>query len=164
MATEGGGAMINQAIHTIDLLCHFLGKPVSLTATTSNHHLKGIIEVEDSCEGRITFESGRLANFYATTSFNTRDCTELCLITKNHRIDIREPYIYLDGRPVDDFEIEDSEYVGKMCYGHGHKYAIADFYDALAEGHAVPVSLESAQYALRIILAAYASNGEVTEI
>ena len=40
METEGGGVMINQAIHTIDLMCQILGVPRSVCATVSNHHLK----------------------------------------------------------------------------------------------------------------------------
>ena len=91
-ATECGGVMINQAIHTIDLLTVFMGRPVSLCATTANHHLKGIIEVEDSCEGMIRFENGKYANFYATTAFHGTDSTEIFLLTRRGRkIEIRSP-------------------------------------------------------------------------
>ena len=156
MKTEGGGVMINQAIHTIDLLCQFLGKPVTICATKANHHLKGIIDVEDTCEGIIGFDSGKYGNFYTTTSFRKKDCTEVCLITKNHEIVIKNPYLYVDGKSVD-LEIP-TEYVGKACYGAGHNTVIADFYSAIENGTEVPVSLESAQYAVKILLAAYKSN------
>lgn len=155
MKTEGGGVMINQAIHTIDLLCQFLGKPVSVCATKANHHLKGVIEVEDTCEGVIGFDTGKFANFYTTTSFRMRDCTEVCLQTKNHEIIIRNPYMYVDGVSVD-IDLP-TEQVGKACYGAGHNTLIADFYDAIENGTDVPVSLESAQYAVRILLGAYRS-------
>ena len=155
MKTEGGGVMINQAIHTIDLLCYYLGKPVSICATKANHHLKGIVDVEDMCEGVISFNTGKYANFYTTTAFRKRDCTEVCLITKNHEIIIRNPYLYVDGVSVD-LEIP-TEYVGKACYGAGHNTVIEDFYKAIENGTDVPVSLESAQYAIRILLAAYES-------
>ena len=156
LKTEGGGVMINQAIHTIDLICQFLGKPTTICATKANHHLKGVIDVEDSCEGVIGFDTGKHASFYATTAFHKRDCTEVCLITKNHEIIIRNPYLYVDGVAVD-LEIP-TEYVGKACYGAGHNTLIEDFYTAIENGTDVPVSLESAQYAVRILLAAYKSN------
>ena len=51
--------LINQSIHTLDLLCYLLGDPVQVSATTANHHLQGVIEVEDSAEAYITFAGDR---------------------------------------------------------------------------------------------------------
>lgn len=42
--------MINQSVHTLDLLAYFLGTPLAVEAGIQNHHLKGIIEVEDTME------------------------------------------------------------------------------------------------------------------
>ena len=39
LKTEGGGVLINQSIHTLDLLVQFLGKPTHAEVTMSNHHL-----------------------------------------------------------------------------------------------------------------------------
>lgn len=161
-ATEGGGVMINQAIHTIDLVCQFLGTPKKLWATKANHHLKDIIEVEDTCEGMIEFESGRYGNFYATTSFHGWDSTKIFILTKNHKLEIAPPALYIDGEK---FEIENEPaHVGKACYGNGHYVLIEKFYSALQNGDAMPVSLESAQYAVRVLLAAYKSNDQETLI
>ena len=161
-ATEGGGVMINQAIHSIDMLTLFLGKPVSVCATKSNHHLKGIIEVEDSCEGVIEFEGGKKANFYATTSAGVRDHTALTVMTKNHTVRIEPPELYIDGNHIP-FEKEIAA-VGKQCYGNGHYKIIPMFYDAIENGKEMPVTAESAQYAVRILLTAYKSNDEKTII
>jgi len=51
-ATEGGGALINQAIHTLDLVIGFLGKPDVAEATMANHRLRGVIE--DGVSGILT--------------------------------------------------------------------------------------------------------------
>ncbi len=156
--TEGGGVMINQAIHTIDLLTLFLGKPKKLWATKSNHHLKGIIDCEDSCEGLIEFENGKRGNFYATTSFAGGDKTILYIKTQNHKIELSYPALIVDGKVLDvDFN---HSFIGKECYGTGHPFLIKKFYDALANGEPSPVPLSSAQYAVRILLAAYRSNDE----
>jgi len=155
-ATEGGGVMINQAIHSLDLLTIFLGKPTSVCATTANHHLKGIIEVEDSCEGVITFEGGKRANFYATTAAVGADFTTVTISTKNHLIRLDLPNMTVDGKFIS-FEHEHHT-VGKECYGNGHVKLISEFYSALSSGGEMPVTLESAQYAVRILLAAYKSH------
>lgn len=163
-ATEGGGVMINQAIHCLDLLCLFLGRPLSVCATTANHHLKGVIEVEDACEGVIGFENGRQANFYATTAFPGGDSTELLLVTKHHKIEIRSPYLYLDGVQVCEESLTNCDYVGKECYGNGHRTLIRAFYRALADGTEMPVTPDSAKDAVRILLAAYRSHDKTVTL
>jgi len=163
-ATEGGGVMINQAIHTLDLLCYYLGTPKSVMANVANHHLKDVIEVEDSAEGIISFENGKKANFYVTTAFEGRDATILYLVTeKKRRIQVQYSAVYVDGEKIDDPSL-DSDFVGKECYGNGHTYLIAKYYDALSSGKEMPVTLASAQYALRILLASYKSNNNDTQI
>ena len=67
LATEGGGVLINQAVHTLDLLSDLLGKPDWIDASLSNHHLKGLIEVEDTLEAYIRFGE-KVACFYATNA------------------------------------------------------------------------------------------------
>jgi len=157
MKTEGGGVMINQAIHTIDLLHIIMGKPISVTATKSNHSLKGTIDVEDSCEGLILFEGGGQANFYATNSYRGLDNNYVYIVTKNHKIEIRRDHIYLDDVRIDD-ENGEIPLMGKAVYGIGHRELINRFYEAIKNRSEMPVSLESAQWAVRIILAAYKSN------
>lgn len=161
-ATEGGGVMINQAIHSVDHLINLLGKPVALYATTSNHRHKGIIEVEDTCEGMVEFENGKVGNFFATTAFNGASRTSIFIKTENHMLEIRNASLYIDDKLVE--ETEASKYLGKEVYGDGHVTLIKKFYEAIENSTEMPVTLESAQWPLRLLLAAYESNDERTEI
>ena len=158
MATEGGGVMVNQAIHTIDLLCQCLGKPTEVIATCANHHLKDVNDVEDTCEGIIRFDSGEQASFFATTaSVAQKDITSILLFTAHHTVEIRMPYLYIDAETVEKTE-DDRWFVGKACYGSGHACLIPRFYEALEGGDPMPVSLVSARAAHDIFLAAHRSN------
>ncbi|MBR5219322.1 MAG: Gfo/Idh/MocA family oxidoreductase, partial [Clostridia bacterium] len=56
-ATEGGGVIINQAIHLLDYLCLIGGKPEAVAANIMNFDLPEI-EVEDSCAAHISFKNG----------------------------------------------------------------------------------------------------------
>ncbi len=161
-ATEGGGVMINQAIHAIDLLCRFLGSPSSLRAKTENYHLRGVIEVEDSCDGIIYFDGGKTGNFYATTAAVGMASTVIYMVTAHHRIEVRNYRLFVDGEPVDTSEVE--SYLGKACYGNGHRPLISNFYTALELGEPMPVTPESARDAVDILLAAYRSDGETVKI
>jgi predicted dehydrogenase len=67
LALDGGGALMNQGVHTLDLLLHFLGRPVSVFAYTDRLAHTGI-EVEDVLVALLRFESGALATLHATTA------------------------------------------------------------------------------------------------
>lgn len=157
-ATEGGGVMINQAIHTLDLLCFFLGKPKNISATIANHHLKGVIEVEDSCEGTVEFVSGVRASFFATTAFCGPEQTELFFACGEHTLRLIGEKLFFDDKPI---PIENATTPdGKICYGTGHQVLIRRFYDAILEGKESPIAPESAYLPLSLLLGAYESHGE----
>jgi len=66
-ALDGGGAVMNQAVHTVDLLRWYLGTPVEVVAHAGLlAHER--IEVEDVCTAIVRFESGALATIHATTA------------------------------------------------------------------------------------------------
>lgn len=66
-ALDGGGALMNQGVHTVDLLLWFLGTPVSVSAEIRRLAHDGI-EVEDTAVATVTFESGALGLIHATTA------------------------------------------------------------------------------------------------
>lgn len=66
-ALDGGGALMNQGVHNIDLLLSFLGRPVEVSGQMALLAHRGI-EVEDSVVATIRFESGAVAAVHATTA------------------------------------------------------------------------------------------------
>jgi UDP-N-acetyl-2-amino-2-deoxyglucuronate dehydrogenase len=65
-ALDGGGALINQGVHTLDLLLWLLGDVVRVHARTAT--LVHKIEVEDTAVATLEFSSGALGVFHATTA------------------------------------------------------------------------------------------------
>ncbi len=64
---DGGGSLMNQGIHTVDLLLWLLGTPVDVIARTARlAHER--VEVEDTVAAVLRFESGALATLHATTA------------------------------------------------------------------------------------------------
>jgi predicted dehydrogenase len=64
---DGGGALMNQGVHTLDLLIAALGRPVEVFAYTATlAHER--IEVEDVAAGVVKFESGALGVLHASTA------------------------------------------------------------------------------------------------
>lgn len=63
---DGGGVLMNQGIHLIDLLIWYLGEPVFIQAYAST--LSRNIEVEDTLAALLTFRNGAQATVSATTT------------------------------------------------------------------------------------------------
>lgn len=63
---EGGGVIMNQGIHTIDLLCWMLGRPTVVKGLTKRN--RDYMETEDVGVGVMEFPSGALATLSVTTS------------------------------------------------------------------------------------------------
>lgn len=66
-ALDGGGALMNQGVHTIDLLVWMLGTPTEVFAWTECLAHNGI-EVEDTAVATIRFASGALGVIHGTTA------------------------------------------------------------------------------------------------
>lgn len=66
LVLDGGGALINQGVHTIDLILWLLGDVVRVQARTAT--LLHKIEAEDTAVATLEFTSGALGVFHATTA------------------------------------------------------------------------------------------------
>jgi predicted dehydrogenase len=65
-AGEGGGVLMNQAPHQLDLLCHFVGMPARVFAWTRRllHH----IETEDTVQAALEWPHGALGSLHISTA------------------------------------------------------------------------------------------------
>jgi predicted dehydrogenase len=131
--TAGGGVIINQAIHTLDLLRYFAGSPVVDVKATVSHHGATTAEVEDTAEGVITFENGTRALFYFSINNLEDEDIRVTIKCQNARVESRAGdccIFYRDGRSVRAADEERTKDCGaKACYGSSHAIQIADFYN-----------------------------------
>jgi len=65
-AQDGGGVLMNQGIHLIDLLLWLMGDPVEVQARAATLHRA--VEVEDTLAATLRFADGALATVAATTT------------------------------------------------------------------------------------------------
>jgi len=66
--SDGGGVLMTQAVHNLDLLTWYLGEPVSASARWAQFRHGEVIEVEDTLVGHVAFASGALATISASTA------------------------------------------------------------------------------------------------
>ena len=160
IAREGGGVLINQAIHTLDLLQWFCGMPKALSAFCGNLSLKGAIEVEDTasiiCSGDSKF------TFFATNGGCCDFPVSINIKTDKESISVLKGKV-VTANAVYDFEKDNTVY-GKCCYGTGHLGLMRDFYDCVKSGRKFEIDGYEASKVIKIILATYKSKGDKIDI
>lgn len=133
-ATEGGGLMINQAVHLLDLLCLAGGRIKTISASVSN---KGIpeIEVEDTADALIEFENGVRASFYATNTYPTNESFFLEANMGDSILRYCDGMLWRISRDCTELLERDAPGEGAKTYwGTSHETAIKKFYAALSNG------------------------------
>jgi UDP-N-acetyl-2-amino-2-deoxyglucuronate dehydrogenase len=155
-ATEGGGVLINQAIHTLDLITYFLGRPEEVFASTVNRHLKGVIEVEDTVEAYMKFQ-GAPVLFYASTAFciNSPVFMEIAFEHAMARMEKDILWLNYGDRREERFDFSQSTAFSKDYWGNAHEQCICDFYEALESGRDVPINPENVQDTVEAMFSIY---------
>ena len=134
---EGGGVMIDQAIHSMDLANWFINDEIdTVQAHMANRH-HSIMEVDDTAEGFITYKNGATLGFWAMNNYGCDDPIEIRLCCENGKVvmDYDNAVITLNNGEVfeakttidPDVFYED----GKDYWGFQHIREIADFYHAV---------------------------------
>jgi UDP-N-acetyl-2-amino-2-deoxyglucuronate dehydrogenase len=160
-ALDGGGALMNQGIHTADLLLWLLGpaRRVAARTATALH----AIEVEDTAVALIEFDSGAVATLEATTAafpgYRRRlelTGTEGTVIVEHDRLvaaDLRHPAEdLLASAGVDQNASASSPVVSDA---RGHQRLFEDFFDAIRTKRAPRCSGPEARRSVALVHAIY---------
>ena len=167
-ANDGGGAVMAQAIHGLDLLQWFVGLPAEVFAWTTRR-VYPHIEVEDTAVASLKFANGALGGFEASTAlwpgWSRRH--EICgehgsIVLEDDRIvrwEFREP------RPQDE-AIRAAGQTNALGSGasepgaislEGHRRQLADLVEALRAGRAPALDGHEGRKAVAFVNAIYNS-------
>lgn len=161
---EGGGVIIDQAIHSIDLANWMIDStPVEISSSLHNRNHK-IMAVEDSAEGLIKYENGVLLSFYAMNNYLVDEPIEIRLLCENGKATFSYDdavISYNDGtvetavnKPDNRFEYSG----GKDYWGFQHAVQIRQFYNALQGKEELEISGKEALKIQNIICQIYQNN------
>ena len=151
MEFAGGGVMINQAIHTLDLMQLLAGEITSIKGNV-DQFLDYDIEVEDTVNAIINFENGAKGVFFATIANATNSSVELEVVLEKGMFTIRDSKLYrhVDGELIE--LAEDEKLSGaKHYYGASHAKLIESYYDCLLSDTKDYINIEDAIPSIRII-------------
>lgn len=125
-ATEGGGVLINQAIHTLDMLHYLIGDIKTVQSNISNYSLQDAIEVEDTASAYLEFANGATGIFFATNAHKANSSQDIEIIFEQGTAR------YTGGKLLVNNEVvcEDTIATGEKAYwGNGHSALIHNYYD-----------------------------------
>lgn len=160
-ATEGGSLLINQAIHTLDLMQWFGSGVSRLKGVVDSTLLADEIETEDSAMATMCFNNGARGLFYASNCHASDSPLLLELEFERGLLRLTDNELWqLCGDDRVKLASDASpDGVGKSYWGIGHQQAIRQFYRALdnhAEGHYCGIA--EAAKSLQVVNAIYQSS------
>ena len=174
---DGGGALMNQAIHMIDLLCDLMPPVEAVSAFTSSAGHRGI-ETEDAATAALRFRGGAVGTIYGTTSSWPGQAKRLEITGTHGTAILVEDHLaafeFRDKRESDSEILAQFSRTGGV---HGvsdpgaithalHAACFRDFVAALDEGQPFRVDGASARRSVALIQAIYesASTGKRVEL
>lgn len=163
---EGGGVIIDQAIHTLDMLRYIIDEDIDFVDATIARRGHAKIDVEDTAEGLIAYKNGLLTNFHAINYYSYDADVEIEIACDNAVVEMvadKTTIKYFDGRtfiaernPDENFDYGNV----KSYWGVNHCKQIDNYYESLANGTEPFIPVESAYKTQEMICAIYQSGKE----
>ncbi len=146
-AYDGGGSLMNQGAHPLDLLCWLFGRPVKILGDFS--HLAHNIETEDWASAIVEFSSGVKCTITTTTCAKFIDGDQICFDyhSENGSITL-----------VNGVVLEGKDFLNENPSPFAHP--VEDFIDALVQDRKPFIGLEEATYSVELINGIYRSARE----
>jgi UDP-N-acetyl-2-amino-2-deoxyglucuronate dehydrogenase len=167
-ALDGGGALMNQGIHAVDLLQWFVGLPAEVFGWTTRR-VHTAIEAEDTVCAALRYASGALGTIEASTALypgwsrRMEICGELgSAALEDDRVtkwDFRAPQPEDEGirNAVPDESMKSGSGAPNQISHQGHRLQLQDLIAALRGQTALAVDGRNARNAIALIRAVYAS-------
>ncbi|MGH7912358.1 MAG: Gfo/Idh/MocA family protein [Candidatus Dormibacteraceae bacterium] len=165
--TEGGGSLMNQAVHMIDLIQWYLGPVDEVYGRWATLKHGDYIEVEDTAVATLAFRSGALGVIEATTTYDPPFGFQIAVHgTSGATVGLLE-------RPEGSQAITDvwtfageearragweTEEAGRPGFPEFHRLQLQDFVTSILERRPPAVTGVEGRKSLEIINAIYASN------
>ena len=158
-AMDGGGALMNQGIHGIDMMCGLLGYPISVSGHTAT--LLHDIEVEDTAVASLVFPNGTLGVIDGSTAVTHAKPRrwELCGTTASLTLE-EDVIVHTDG--IDLLSRTESGYKSfsdpTAISTDLHEYQFCNILAAIAGNEPLFYTSEEALKTVAVITAIYESS------
>ena len=159
LETAGGGCMINQSVHTLDLLYYLCGDIDAIHGSVNQLADYGI-EVEDTVAARLHFANGANGVFFATNCDYTNESVQIKVACEKASFLIEDDALFrIDADGVRTRLCENEKLPGaKFYFGASHGILINKFYRAIENNTDDYIHVRDAEMSIRLIDAIHASS------
>lgn len=159
--TEGGGVVIDQAIHSIDLIRYMTGmEAVKVQGHIARRVLESI-EVEDVADAAVTLENGAVYSFFACNYYTKNSPIRIEIHCENGTALLTADKMDISWESGENETILPSlgsdTACGESYWGVFHEKQIRSCYEALIHEKPMPWNPEDAKKTLKIVLGIYLS-------
>jgi predicted dehydrogenase len=149
---SGGGVLINQAIHTLDLLHWLLGDVEQVSGHSERLLPNPAVDVEDTASLLLVHAGGARSMLFATVAGAVDSPVTLEIDTENAVLFLRSDLTitWANGR-VETVTERQAHSAGRSYWGVSHMTLIEDFYGRLSEPDPFWIGPEEAMASLRIL-------------
>lgn len=164
---EGGGVLIDQAIHSLDRVQWLVGSDIEWIEGHIDNRVHGIADVEDVAEAFVKFKNGCLYQLYACNCYSYDAPIEIEVVGEKGKVGLKQDlaWINIDGQePYEIADGYDGLSVGPNYWGCSHITQIKDYYKSVIEGKAVYIDGASGRKALELVRGIYKSSSEKSRV
>lgn len=158
---EGGGVVIDQAIHSLDLANWMIdSSPTEIQSALHNRNHKATMIVDDTAEGLIKYQNGAILSFYAMNNYFVNEPIEIRLLCENGNaiFSYDKAVIEYNNGETEVTEKQDNKLHlsgGKAYWGYNHSEQINQFYNSILGKEELEISGEEALKIQNIICQIY---------
>lgn len=133
LTREGGGTLIDQAIHSMDRVRYILNSDVAWIEGSVHNHNHPNLEVEDTAEAVMGFQNGTIYNLYSCNCYGFDSPVNIEFCGEKGRFGLIQDmgYTWFGNEYTEDREVNEGESVGKDYWGTTHYMQLGDFYDSV---------------------------------
>lgn len=132
-ATEGGGVLMNQAIHTIDLVTWLVGMPESIKGKVMTNLLDDCIDVEDTASALGLYKEMQPFVIEATNTFSSDLPPEIYFEFEHGQIKLVGDELLQVNQEVIVIGKTQEKTLGKSYWGSSHQRLLAVFLDKILQ-------------------------------
>jgi len=160
----GGGVLITQALHTLDLMQWFCGEAERIMGHADNRCFRSVIEVEDTAEATIWFKNGARGIFYATVCHTDNSPVVIEIHCEKGSLTIWDGELYLARDDKRELLARDQLASGEKAYwGLSHEKLIRHFYECILQDKADYISVPDAYVSVEMAMGIYESSANGRE-
>jgi UDP-N-acetyl-2-amino-2-deoxyglucuronate dehydrogenase len=162
---SGGGLLMNQAIHTLDLIQWLMGEVVEVAGSVSTDKYAAVSDCEDTAHALFRHENSAATSFYGTLTLSSNRPIEIELDCENAYVRLCDglEIRWNDGR-VERFEERAASTSGRSYWGVSHELLITDFYANLDNPEPFWISPAEAMKSLKMAKKTYDSSIQKSNI